>query len=301
SYKELDDIPKLFELNDPATLLKFLIQRADLFEMEKKGSFYNNMFRHAWFSTYLNSGDADLVTVAYVQQTLETYLDESEYMSEYEEQITTLHVAQLQNIGKPLEERLLAPFDLNADVSAKAKIQETIISTVSYEEIGIIAKHFAGLSATLGKEPWAFLYRDFGIPVFNLNEKQAYISFRRNLNNMTEYELYFHYIKKFGVDFYDKKGNLDYEKIANILRFDSVTPFVGGGGGKRDYHGYGIIKLLELTFATRLGFHEKLNESQSFYTFSTAKRNKAWIDFLLERNLILIPEEEAPSFNRLVE
>jgi len=136
SYKELDDIPKLFELNEPATLLKFLIQRADLYDMEKKGSFYNNMFRHAWFSTYLNSGDADLVTVAYIQQTLETYLDESEYMSEYEEQITTLHVAQLQNIGKPLEERLLAPFDLNADIAAKAKIQETIISTVSYADKG---------------------------------------------------------------------------------------------------------------------------------------------------------------------
>jgi len=118
---------------------------------------------------------------------------------------------------------------------------------------------------------------------------------------MTEYELYFHYLKEFGIDFCTKKGKLDYEKIANILRFDSVTPFVGGGGGKRDYHSYGIIKLLELNFATRLGFHEKLNENQSFYTFSTAKRSKAWIDFLLEKNLILIPKEEAPSFNRLVE
>ena len=95
-----------------------------------------------------------------------------------------------------------------------------------------------------------------------------------------------------------KKGELDYEKIANILRFDAITPFVGGGGGKRDFYTYGIIKLLEINFGTRLGFHEKLNENQSFYTFSTAKRSNAWIDFLLSKNLIQQPEDQAPSFNR---
>ncbi|MFK7807911.1 MAG: hypothetical protein AB8F74_08955 [Saprospiraceae bacterium] len=301
SYKQLDDIPKLFVLDDPAKMLNFLIQRAENYDIEKKGSFYNKMFRHGWFSTYLNSGNADLIKVAYIQQLLETYLDESEYMSEYEEQITTLHIAQLQNIGKPLEVRLLAPFDLNADVAAKAKIQETIISTISYDEIGTIAKYFTDLSATLGPEPWKFLQRDFGIPVMDLSDQEAYISFRRNLNNMTEYELYFHYLKEFGVNFLNKKGEPDYDKIANILRFDSVTPFVGGGGGKRDFHTYGIIKLLELKFETRLNFHEKLNENQSFYTFTTAKRSKAWLQYLLEKKLIKTPKDQAPSFNRLLE
>ena len=132
TYKELDDIPKLFEGDEPEIMLNYLIKKADHFDMEEKGSFYNNMFRHAWFATYINSGKANLVAVTYIQQILDNYLNESDYLSEYEEQITTLHIAQLQNIGKPLEERLLAPFDLNADNTAKAKIQETIISTISY-------------------------------------------------------------------------------------------------------------------------------------------------------------------------
>ena len=301
SYKELDDIPKLFDGGHPELLLNYLVSKAQLFDDDQKGSFYNNMFRHTWFSVYINSGSADLVVIAYIQQVLEKYLNESDYLSEYEEQVTTLHIAQLQNIGKPLEERLLASFDLNADVTAKAKIQETIISTISYADIEIIAKHFEILTTTLGPEPWAFLSLDFGLPVFDLHDKQSYIAFRRNLLDMTEYELYFYYLQQFGVDFLNKKGELDYEKIANILRFDSVTPFVGGGGGKRDYHTYGVIKLLELNFGTRLGYHEKLNENQSFYTFSTAKRSKAWIDFLSEKNLIIPLTDEAPSFNRLIE
>jgi hypothetical protein len=301
TYKELDDIPKLFNVDNPDIMVKFLIKRAEEFELADKGSFYNNMFRHQWFYTYINSGEADLIAVAYIQQVLENYLKEGEYISEYEEQTTSLHIAQLQSIGKPLEERLLAPFDLNADIVTKAKIQENIISSISYKEIGTVAKYFTELTATLGPEPWAFLARDFGIPVFDLNDSEAYVEFRRCLNNMSEFDLYAHYLQKFGVDFLDKKKKLDFEKIATILRFDSVTPFVSTGGGKRDYHTYGVIKLLELHFGTRLGFHEKLNENQSFYTFSTAKRSNAWIEYLLEKNLIAPSKNQAPSFNKLVE
>ncbi len=301
SYKELDDIPKLFELDEPRVMLNYLIAKASNFKTEDKGSFYNNMFRHSWFATYINSGAADLAAVIYIRQVLEKYLNSSKYLSEYEEQVTTLHIAQLKTIGKPLEERLLATFDLQADVAAKAKIQETIISNISYEDINLVAKHFDVLSTTLGPEPWAFLHRDFGIPVFDLTDKEAYISFRKNLKEMTEYEFYSHYLTEFGIDFVDSKGAMNYEKIAAILRFDSVTPFVGGGGGKRDHYTFGIIKLLELSFGTRLGFHEKLNENQSFYTFSTAERSTAWIDFLAGKGLISMPVGQAPSFNRVVE
>ena len=301
SYKHLDDIPKLFEIDDPGAMLKYLIKKADFFDLEEKGAFYNNMFRHPWFAAYINSGSADLVAVAYIQQVLEEYLNESEFLSEYEEQITTLHIAQVQNIGKPLEEQLLAPFDLDADVSAIAKIQESIIATIAYQDIGIVAKHFDKLCTTLGKAPWAFLRRDFGIPVFDLMDKEKYIAFRRHLNNDTEYELYLHYLKEFGLDFLTKKGELDFDKIANILRFDAVSPFISKGGGRRDYLTYGIIKLLELNFGTRLGFHEKLNENQTFYTFTTDKRAKAWLHFLMDRNLIENNTKEAPSFNQILE
>ena len=58
---------------------------------------------------------------------------------------------------------------------------------------------------------------------------------------------------------------LDFEKIYDLLQYEIVTPFVGGGGSHRDQFTYGLIKLLELHFNTRLGFHEKLNKNQKQY------------------------------------
>ena len=301
SYKLLDDIPKLFEIDSPSIMLQFLIRKSEQFDLSKKGSLFNNLFRYPWFENYVHSGKATQKEVDFVQNALGLYLDESDYLSEFEEQTTTLHLAQLQNIGKPLEERILSSIRLSVDPTSKAKIQQTIISTISYDEIGIIAKHFNDLAPTLGKEPWAFLRKDFGLPIFKLGSQKEYDAFMKNHKEMTEYDFYVHYLSSFGIDFMNSKNELDFQKIYEILEFDAVTPFVAGGGGKRDYYTYGIIKILELKFDTTLDFHKKLNENQSFYSFSTAKRSDAWINYLVDKKLININTGMAPSFTLLVE
>lgn len=301
SHKVLDDIPKLFNLDDPSAMLNYLLDRSANYKTEHKGSLFNNLFRYPWFTTYIHSGKAKENEVLIVKKILEGYLNESDYLSEFEEQATTLHLAQLENIGKPLNERILASFQLNVDNSSKAKVQETIISTISYQQIGEVAQHFSQLSETLGEEPWAFLRKDFGLPIFDLNSDKAYRAFLNHHKELSEYDFYVHYLKEFGVDFLTKKNELDYQKIYEILQFDAVTPFVAGGGGKRDYYTFGIIKILELKFKTSLGFHEKLNENQSFYSFSTAKRSNAWINYLIEQKLIKTDVALAPSFNQVFE
>ena len=301
SHKVLDDIPKLFEIDDPSAMLDYLLDRSRKYKPEEKGSLFNNLFRYPWFSSYVHSGAATKEEILIIQETLNAYLNESDYLSEYEEQTTTLHLAQLKNIGKPLNDRIVASFNLDVDNSSKAKVQETIISTISYQQIGEIASHFNQLSETLGDEPWAFLRRDFGLPIFDLNSSKTYKAFVKNHKEMSEYDFYLHYLKEFGVDFLTKRNELDYQKIYEVLQFDAVTPFVAGSGGKRDYYTFGIIKILELKFNTTLGFHEKLNENQSFYSFSTAKRSKAWINKLIEQKLIKTDIALAPSFNQIFE
>jgi hypothetical protein len=74
-------------------------------------------------------------------------------------------------------------------------------------------------------------------------------------------------------------------------------PFVGSGGKKRDYYTYGLIKLLEMHFQTRLGFHEKLNENQTFYTFNASKRANSWMQYLVKNGWISKPLDSTPSFN----
>jgi len=98
------------------------------------------------------------------------------------------------------------------------------------------------------------------------------------------------------LDYKCKRDALDFNKIYDILQYDIVTPFVGASGGKRDDYVYGIIKLLEIEFHTRLKFHEKLNESQTFYTFSSAKRADAWKAYLLDNNIVKSNQVTAPPF-----
>ncbi len=301
SHKVLDDIPKLFEIDDPSAMLNYLLEKSKNYKTEDKGSLLNNLFRYPWFTTYIHSGAAKKEEIVIVEETLKAYLNESDFMSEFEEQATTLHLAQLENIGKPLSERIVASFNLDVDKSSKSKVQETIISTISYKQIDQIAKHFNQLSETLGEEPWAFLRKDFGLPIFDLSSDKTYRTFLDNHKKMSEYDFYLYYLKDFGVDFLTKKSELDYQKIYEILQFDAVTPFVAGSGGKRDYYTFGIIKILELKYKTTLGFHEKLNENQSFYSFSTAKRSNAWINYLIEQKLIKTDIALAPSFNQVFE
>ena len=92
---------------------------------------------------------------------------------------------------------------------------------------------------------------------------------------------------------------MDFQKIYDILQFDIVSPFVSRTGGKRDYFSYGIIKLLELKFDDRLGFHEKLNENQTFYSFSSAKRAAAWREYLYQHKLVNIQTTIPPSFSQM--
>ena len=300
SYKELDDIPKLFDIqNENAEqMLAFLEEKSANFDGNEKGSFYNNLFRQPWLSRYVDSGSMSLTLSKQLKETLEFYLNESDFLSEYEEQTTILHIAQLDFIGKNLEEKLSAALELDLDKSAKAKILQSIIATVRYEEIGVVAPFFDRMSNVLEAQTYTFLNQDFGLPIFSIDSHKELEKLLRNHEKMTEQEFYFHYLKEFGVDFTNKKKELDFQKIHDILQYDIISPFVGSAGGKRDDYIYGIIKILELKFNTRLGFHEKLNEFQTFYNFSSSKRAQAWIAYLREQHLIDDSYTMPPSFNQ---
>ena len=199
----------------------------------------------------------------------------------------------------PLEQKLLSTLQLDVDVATKNKVIDEIIATVSYKDIGRILNNFNPINNVIGDGFAAFLHRDFGLPIFSIKNQNYLEELIRNHAQMTENEFYLHYLKAFGIDFLDKHGELDYQKISDILQFDITSPFVGEGGGKRDDYSYGIIKLLELKFNTRLGFHVKLNEGQTFYSFSSSKRAQAWINYLLEHKLIDPALASPPSFNQM--
>ena len=301
SYKELDDIPKLFNIPhiDAGVMLGYLEKKSAKFSVSERGSFYNNLFRSAWFSSYINSKNADKEVAERIKAVFVTYLDESDYLSEFEEQTTNLHIAQIDNIGRSLEEKLQASIQIEADPGSKAKIQESIIAGISYQDLGVAVENLAQSDGPNANQALEFLYKDFGLPIFNLDQSKDLLEFLEKHSKLSEYDFYYHYLQRFGVQFTKGRGQLDFEKIYNILRFDIISPFVSRTGGKRDYYTYGIIKLLELHFKTRLGFHEKLNENQTFYTFSSQKRANSWIKYLEDNKYVNQGKQSPPSFSQV--
>lgn len=284
SYKSLDDIPKLFDTKtNTDSLVHFLYQKSSSFPIDEKGSFCNSLFRSAWFSDYINNGKLNSEKADSIKSILSTYLQTSDLISEFEEQATIQNIVLLENLGKPLKEKLQISYELPIDDAAKAKIQEAIISRVSYEQIPEVMADYDRLSPAYR---YNFLNQDFGLPIFELDNVQVHQQLIKNHQKLNAKELYRHYLIEFGVDFLNEKGQLDYQKIDKILQLDIVTPFVNGGGSSRDFYVYGLIKLLEFEFNTKLGFHEKLNENQTFYSYSAKKRVEAWRQFLRQEGIV---------------
>jgi hypothetical protein len=298
SHKDLDDFIKIFEVDKDSTLWRFINLKTHDYNIDELGIFYNSLFKINWFVSLIATEKISPYQKDLAIQILQRYLTESELISEFEEQNTLVHIAELQNIGRTLIEKLNATLTLEVSEESRATIQEVILSRIKYSDIGTVAAFFEQLSRKPGYTPTAFLYKDFGIPFFN-PEKEDITLLIENHKKLKQIDFYKFYLNRFGVDFMKDGENLDFVKMYSILKYEIVSPFTGGGT-QRDYFTYGIIKILELHFNNRLGFHEKLNENQSFYTYSAAKRATKWMQFLESKKLVS-PDPSVPSsFNRLL-
>ncbi len=297
-YKYLDDVPKLFNFKkDTSKMVDWLMTKARKYDVNDQGSFFNNLFQKNWFFDFVNDGKITDTLAQEIIAALQSYLQESEFISEFEEQTTITNITLLDNLGKTLEEKIQNTLRLDVDVNSKISIEEAILSRISFEDIPIVTKYLNDLSAL---QQYNFLNRDFGLPVFDLQNPVVQEELLQNFETMDPFELYAHYLNTFNIKFQNANGDLDFQKIYQILQYDIVMPFVGSGGKKRDLFTYGIIKLLELHFQTRLGFHEKLNENQTFYTYTASKRAQAWMQFLIENGHVEIQKGVTPSFNVMV-
>jgi len=300
TYKDLDKIPRLFEIDEPMIMFDYLVERTTEFNETELGYFWNDIFTQNWFLDFLNSNPDRIAELNKIKAILQVYLEVSDVISESEEKITYLHISQIESIGKDLVSKLEESIQPQKEESTKAMIQQSILARASYNDIGKIISIIDQLSTNQNFNPNLFLQKDFGLPIFDLEDEKIRKEIITHHSKMKEYDFYKYYLKEFGVDFLTKKGALDFEKIYDLLQYEIVTPFVGGGGSHRDQFTYGLIKLLELHFKTRLGFHEKLNENQTFYTFTSTKRAQAWRVYLIDNQLVKPNNSLPPSFNDVV-
>ncbi len=272
-YKDIISILELFQIDDINLTISFIQQKLNNSSAFDKGAFYIQLFDLEWFEKYIFSKEVNKSFLNQVKKSITEYIDLSKNIQESERAIFIL--ALLENINKNTEEQLRYSIAMEANNNVKAEIQKWILKNISYAQIPNVLRIYNQLSPKLD---YNFLHQDFGLPIFDLSDPIARAEIITYHKEMSQYDFYRHYLKQFGVEFEDEREKLDFEKIANILRYDLV-PLFSGKQMLRNYHVAGVIRLLELHFGTRFLFPEKFDTRLE-------ERARYWLKYMEQRGIV---------------
>ena len=283
--KMLGNLPKVFDIDAAAALLQFIYNQSKGASIDEKSALFNSLFRQAWFIDHITSGAIEVGKCEAIKLIFYQYLSKSTFLTEYEEQNTQLNIVHLENAFLSLKEKLTRIAKDSLNEAIRYDYLNATLSRMEFPEIMVAFPILKDLEI-INKNLFLFLNRDFGLPIFDIPTEKAAQKILDQLKTHNEYEFYEQTLLDFGLPILNKSGSLDFQKIHQLLTYDLVVPFLGEGGKYRDYYCYGLVKLLELHFKTTLGFHPKLNENQTFYTFNSYKRVEAWRAYLIAEGLV---------------
>lgn len=171
-----------------------------------------------------------------------------------------------------------------------------LLSQIKYNQIGEALKAIENIPIRPYRK-YSFMPRDFGFSYIGDFEKieirKEYLS---NYQKFNELGLYKYYLKNAEIDFTNSNNKLDFDKIYGILKYDINTALAGGGGSTKDNGVYSIIKILELTFNTTLGYPNKLCCSDNMYACNSRGRAMEWMNYLEINNHLKKEHKEPVSF-----
>ncbi len=210
----------------------------------------------------------------------------------------------------PGKEKIDVPADLEAQLRRFAGIRfldedekkelVTLLSRISYEQIPMAVTYLEKISfieASRVRSKYEFLTDDWGFDlVGDFDDDDVRKEFLANYSKMSQSELYSFYLSRNGFDFRKPNNSLDFDKIYDMLKYDVVEAFVGGGGGRRDQHVYSLVKLLENRFGTTLGYINKLCMSRNVFGCNSGGRADAWMRYLRNNKLLADEDKEPVSF-----
>lgn len=175
-----------------------------------------------------------------------------------------------------------------------------LLSKINYDQIGIALELINEIKfKTNWKYKYSFLKDDFGFFwIKNFNNIDERTEFIKVYNKYSEYDFYSYYLSQSGIDYLNDDNSLNYDKIYELIKYDVVVAFVGGGGGKRNNEVYALIKLLEIKYKTTLGYPRKLCNSQESYACSSQDRATEWMQFMIDNKLLKLEHNQPVSFNQ---
>lgn len=174
------------------------------------------------------------------------------------------------------------------------------LSQINYDQIEEALELIKDVKVnTKWKDKYSFMETDFGffwIKDFeNVKERTEFL---KSYHKYSEYELYKYYLSQSGIDYLNEDTSLNYDKIYELLKYDVVVAFVGGGGGKRNNEVYALIKLLEIKYKTTLGYPKKVCNSQGSYACYSDDRATEWMQYLIDNKLLKLEHNQPVSFNQ---
>lgn len=292
--KELIYLMRLFDNKAVDSLLVFVLEKSASYTLDDKGSLINDLFFIKWFSEEVETERLKSGMTGLLKEFLISYLNESSFISEYEEQNTLMHILQLENFGKTIEDKLLSTFQPELEQATRWKVQQTILSKASFSDVSLLMPY----ADEMDFDYWDFLRSDFGLPFFDVEEKSIRL-FENQIKEIGLEETRKYYVRKLAPSLFNEYDSLNMTKVMDVLSYDLSIPFAGNGGINREIIQYAVIKMLENKYQTTLGFHPRLNENQVFYVYNPRKRANAWRKYLLENNQVIKDKAIIPSFNEM--
>ncbi|WP_025663496.1 hypothetical protein [Aquimarina megaterium] len=187
--------------------------------------------------------------------------------------------------------------DKQNDSTEREKEITYLLSQISYDQIGKALELIENVKFKRESSKYSFLASDFGFThIPTIVDKGNRDDFLSNYNKLSQKELYVFYLNKVKIDFLNKDNSLNYDKIYDLLKFDINSSFVGGGGSTKDKGVYSIIKVLELTFNTTLGYPNKLCCSNNMYACNSRSRAMEWMNYLKVNKHLKNEHNEPVSF-----
>jgi hypothetical protein len=193
-----------------------------------------------------------------------------------------------------LQERLtnLTKYKKNDEMIAE------LLSQISYKQIQTAMNCIEDYHFQTSWKKYSFMERDFGFFIAgNFNEKRTRANFLKRYSALSEYQLYSYYLDQAGIIYKNSDSTLDYDKIYEMLKYDVTEAFVGGGGGRKNNEVYSLVKILELTFKTTLGYPSKLCNSNNMYACNSDARAKTWMEYLADNKLLQQKHDEPMSLH----
>lgn len=173
-----------------------------------------------------------------------------------------------------------------------------IILQGKYKDIPLLLSVYESENENM--EKWmiqSHLMQDLSIPA-RLSSTAERDTLKNRYARLSEKELYKAYFTDFGLGAtFRANDSLDYDRLYNMLEYDVVDAFVGGGGGRESTAASLAVQVLEMHFNTLLGFHWRKHYLYANTVHSFHTRSCAWMKFLRDKKLVTLPEYRTPSFS----